>query len=153
LPGLVMARSREDSKAINRIAGSAVIIAGAGMCTGGRIKHHLVRNISRPQSTVLFVGYQAEGTLGRQILEGATEVRILGEKHPVRARIERISGFSGHADRDELLRWASFLKQPPRTAFITHGEPAVAEHFSATLAEKKGWRASVPSPGQSVSID
>jgi metallo-beta-lactamase family protein len=153
LPGLVMARSREDSKAINRIAGSVVIIAGAGMCTGGRIKHHLVRNISRPQSTVLFVGYQAEGTLGRQIVEGAPEVRILGEKHTVKAKIARISGFSGHADREELLRWASFLKQPPRTAFITHGEPQVAEHFGATLAGSKGWRVVVPSARQSVSLE
>jgi metallo-beta-lactamase family protein len=153
LPGLVMARSREDSKAINRIAGSVIIIAGAGMCTGGRIKHHLVRNISRAQSTILFVGYQAEGTLGRQIIEGASEVRILGEKRPVRAKVARISGFSGHADRDELLRWASFLKRPPRAAFITHGEPQVAEHFSATLAASKGWRVVVPSLRQSVALD
>jgi metallo-beta-lactamase family protein len=153
LPGLVMARSREDSKAINRIKGSAIIIAGAGMCTGGRIKHHLVRNISRPESAILFVGYQAQGTLGRQIVEGAPEVRILGERHSVRARVSRIPGFSGHADREELLRWASFLKRPPRRAFITHGEPQVAEHFSSTLAERKGWSAFVPSLGQSVVLD
>ncbi len=152
LPGLVMARSREDSKAINRIAGSVVIIAGAGMCTGGRIKHHLVRNISRPESAVLFVGYQAQGTLGRQIVEGAAEVRVLGERQAVRAKIARISGFSGHADREELLRWASFIKRPPRTAFIIHGEPQVSEHFRSTLAGKKGWNAIVPSPGQSVEL-
>ena len=153
LPGLVMARSVEDSKSINRIKGSAIIIAGAGMCTGGRIKHHLVRNISRPESTILFVGYQAQGTLGRQIVEGAAEVRILGETHPVRAKVARISGFSGHADREELLRWASFLTKPPRRAFITHGEPAVAEHFRATLAQRKGWDTFVPSPSQSVVLD
>ncbi len=153
LPGLVMARSREDSKAINRITGSAIIIAGAGMCTGGRIKHHLVRNIARSESCILFVGYQAQGTLGRQIVEGTTHVRILGETLPVRARVTRIEGFSGHADRDELLRWASFLKKSPRSAFITHGEPEVAEHFRATLSEKKGWKAIVPSPGQTVDLD
>jgi metallo-beta-lactamase family protein len=153
LPGLVMTRSIEDSKAINRITGSVLIVAGAGMCTGGRIKHHLVRNISRPESAILFVGYQAQGTLGRQIVEGAPEVRILGSRHPVRARISRIEGFSGHADREELLRWAGFLRRAPRTAFIIHGEPQVAERFSATLAERKGWSAAVPSPGQSVALD
>jgi len=153
LPGLVMARSREDSKAINAVTSSAIVIAGAGMCTGGRIKHHLVHNISRPESTILFVGYQAQGTLGRQIVEGATEVRILGERRPVRARVSRITGFSGHADRDELLRWASFLKRAPQTAFIIHGEPQVADHFRQTLEERKGWRALVPSPGQSVELN
>lgn len=153
LPGLVLARTRDDSKAINRITGSAIIIAGAGMCTGGRIKHHLVRNISRPESTILFVGYQAQGTLGRQIVEGAPEVRILGERHAVKARVSRITGFSGHADREELLRWASFLKSSPRRAFIIHGEPEVAQHFSSTLVERKGWNALVPSPGQSVVLD
>ncbi len=152
LPGLVMARSIEESKASNRIAGSAIIIAGAGMCTGGRIKHHLVRNISRPESAVLFVGYQAHGTLGREIVDGASEVRILGARQQVRARVSRIEGFSGHADRDELLRWAASLTRPPRRVFITHGEPEVAERFSATLAERKGWNAVVPSPGQSVEL-
>lgn len=153
LPGLVMARSTEDSKAINRITGSVIIISGAGMCTGGRIKHHLVRNISRPESAILFVGYQAQGTLGRQIVEGASAVRIFGSTLPVKARICRIEGFSGHADREELLRWAGFLKRVPRRAFVIHGEPRVAEHFRATLAERKGWNAAVPSAGQSVDLD
>ncbi len=152
LPGLVMARSAEESKAINRITGSAIIIAGAGMCTGGRIKHHLARNISRPQSTVLFVGYQAEGTLGRLILEGAPEVRILGERQPVRAQIKSMQGFSGHADRDELLRWASCMKQKPRKAFIIHGEAKVATTFAKTLEDRMGWSAVVPMPGQTVEI-
>jgi metallo-beta-lactamase family protein len=152
LPGLVIARSSEDSKAINRIAGSAIIIAGAGMCTGGRIKHHLARNISRKESTVLFVGYQAEGTLGRQIVEGASDVRILGERLPVKAQVKSIQGFSGHADRDELLRWASCLKQAPRRAFIIHGEVEVAGKFAKTLEEKMGWGAVVPTPGQTVEI-
>jgi metallo-beta-lactamase family protein len=152
LPGLVMARSSEESKAINRITGSAIIVAGAGMCTGGRIKHHLVRNITRLESTILFVGYQAEGTLGRQILDGGRQVRILGHMLPVKARVERIPGFSAHADRDELLRWASCLQGKPRQAFIIHGEPQVAAHFRATLQEKMSWNAMVPSPGQSVQL-
>ncbi len=152
LPGLVLSRSADESKAINRITGSAIIIAGAGMCTGGRIKHHLARNISRPESTILFVGYQAEGTLGRLIANGARQVRILGQTLPVRAKVERVEGFSGHADRDELLRWASTLGQRPRKAFVIHGEAPVATRFSATLAEKLGWEAAVPEPGQGVEL-
>jgi metallo-beta-lactamase family protein len=151
-PGLVMARSVDDSKAINRITGSAIIIAGAGMCTGGRIKHHLLRNITRRESTVLFVGYQAEGTLGREIVSGARQVRILGETLPVRARVARIEGFSGHADREELVRWASAIHDTPRQAFVIHGEPQVAEHFRGTLQKEMGWKATVPSPGQSVEL-
>jgi metallo-beta-lactamase family protein len=152
IPGLMTTRSAEDSKAINRITGSVIIIAGAGMCTGGRIKHHLARNIERPESAILFVGYQASGTLGREIQDGAKEVRILGENHPVRARVFRIGGFSAHADRNELLRWAGYLKAAPRGVFITHGEPETAQHFRDFLAAEKGWEVSVPSPGQVVQL-
>ncbi|MGA2977608.1 MAG: MBL fold metallo-hydrolase [Spirochaetia bacterium] len=152
LRGLIMARRVEDSKSINRISGSVIVLAGAGMCTGGRIKHHLVHNITRSESTILFVGYQAEGTLGRQIVDGARMVRILGQTLPVKARVERIPGFSGHADRNELLRWASCLTAKPRQAFVIHGEPKVAGHFRATLEEKMGWNAIVPSPGQAVEL-
>ena len=152
LPSLVMARTADESKAINAIRGTAVIIAGSGMCTGGRIKHHLVRNLPRRESTVLFVGYQARGTLGREILDGAKSVRILGAQVPVRARVARIAGFSAHADRDELLRWASALTKKPRGAFVVHGEPEVAEGFGRTLADRTGWQASVPSGGDSVAL-
>jgi len=153
LETLVIARSAEDSKAINHIRGTAVIIAGAGMCTGGSVKHHLAHNISRPESCVLFVGYQAEGTLGRQIQDGAGEVRILGEMQPVRARIATISGFSAHADRDELVRWASSLREAPRAVFVNHGESKVAQGFAAHLAGCKGWKASAPAPRQTVALD
>ena len=121
-PSLKITRSADESKAINRHQGAAVIMAGSGMCTGGRIKHHLVHNIGRPESTLLFVGYQAKGTLGRILLEHPEEVRILGNIHKVRARIERINGFSAHADRDELLGWLSNFKKPPRKLFVIHGE-------------------------------
>jgi metallo-beta-lactamase family protein len=152
LRGLIMARRVEDSKAINRISGSVIVLAGAGMCTGGRIKHHLVHNIGRSESTILFVGYQAEGTLGRLILDGARTVRILGQSLTVKARVARIPGFSAHADREELLRWASCLEAPPRQAFVIHGEPAVADRFSQTLRERMGWKATVPAQGQSVEL-
>jgi metallo-beta-lactamase family protein len=153
LPSLVMARTADESKAINAIRGTAVIIAGAGMCTGGRIKHHLVHNLPRRESTVLFVGYQANGTLGREILEGAKSVRVLGQQVPVRARVARIGGFSAHADRDELLRWASAIKAKPRGVFVVHGEPEVAEGFGRTLADRMGWQASVPAAGDSVALN
>jgi metallo-beta-lactamase family protein len=152
IPGLVMTKSAAESKTINRISGSAIIIAGSGMCTGGRIKHHLARNIGRPESSILFVGYQAAGTLGREIQDGARQVRILGETHPVRARIFRIEGFSAHADRNELLRWAGVQKAAPRKVFITHGEPEAAESFRGFLAEKMGWDVVVPSPGQTAAL-
>ena len=129
-PGLTFVRSVEESKSLNLIRGSAVIIAGAGMCNGGRIKHHLVTNIGRPDSTILFVGYQAEGTLGRHIVDGDNPVRILGEQHEVRARIVQMEAFSAHADRQELEQWLLNVQPPPRRAYIVHGE----EHASQSLA-------------------
>ncbi len=152
-PGLTMVRTVDQSKAINRISGTAMIIAGSGMCTGGRIKYHLVRNISRLESTVLFVGYQAAGTLGRQIVDGAEEVRILGQRHPVRARVAQIHGFSAHADRDELFRWLSGLQEPPRQVFVVHGEAEAAGHFAGFLREKTGWNVSVPQYRDEVMLE
>ena len=143
-PGLSLVSSTAESKAINHLRGTAIIIAANGMCTAGRIKHHLAHNIGRPESTILFVGYQAEGTLGRQILEGAREVRLFGQLHPVRAAVARIEGFSAHADRDELLRWLGGLQKPPRAAFVVHGERQAAESFAALLREKVGGRVAVP---------
>jgi metallo-beta-lactamase family protein len=142
--GLSLVRTVEESKAINRIKGTVIIIAGSGMCTGGRIKHHLVTNISRMESTILFVGYQAAGTLGREIVGGAKKVRILGQHYPVRARVVQINGFSAHADRDGLLRWLSSLREPPRRLFVTHGESSVSQHFAALVRDKTGWEVAVP---------
>jgi metallo-beta-lactamase family protein len=143
-PGLKMIQTVDESKAINHISGTVMIIAGSGMCTGGRIKHHLVTNISRPESTILFVGYQAIGTLGRQIVDGAREVRILGQQYPVRARIAQVYGFSSHADSNELLRWLAELKRAPRRVFIVHGETGAAVRFSQLLKERTGWEVLVP---------
>lgn len=149
-PGLTMSQSVDQSKAINHIKGTAIIIAGSGMCTGGRIKHHLKNNIVRPESTILFVGYQSHGTLGRLILDQPETVRIFGEEWPVAARIERISGFSAHADQSELYRWLSSLKQPPRTVFVVHGEESQATAFGKFLHAKTGWKCEVPDYGQEV---
>ena len=153
LPGLTMANTVDQSKAINHIKGTAIIIAGSGMCTGGRIKHHLKNNISRPESTILFVGYQAVGTLGRVIQDQPAEVRLFGDMQPLRARVEKISGFSAHADRDELLRWITMLKKAPRRVFITHGEPAAANAFKKFLTEKTGWPCTVPEYRQEIILD
>ena len=152
-PGLKITRTTEESKVINHIAGTVIIIAGSGMCTGGRIKHHLVNNISRGESTILFPGYQAVGTLGRQIVDGSKEVRILGQMYPVKARVVQMNGFSAHADRDELLRWLSGLKRPPLHIFVTHGEPEVASYFAGFLKEKTGWEISVPRYQDEVILD
>ena len=152
-PGLTLASSVEESKAINRVKESCVIISGSGMCTGGRIKHHLVQNISRGESTILFVGYQAEGTLGREIVEGAREVRILGQIYPVRAKVVQIEGFSAHADKTELMRWISSLRQAPRHVFVTHGDAEAARAFADGLAREKGWNVSVPRYGDRVTLD
>lgn len=143
-PGLTLVRTKGESKAITSITGGAIIIAGSGMCTGGRVKYHLASNISRPECTVLFVGYQAAGTLGRTILDGAPEVRILGEQYPVRARVAQIGGLSAHADRDELLRWLSSPRRPPKHVFVVHGEPDAAFSFADSVREKTGWEVSVP---------
>ncbi|MBN2723677.1 MAG: MBL fold metallo-hydrolase [Deltaproteobacteria bacterium] len=142
-PGLTMSRTSEQSRAINNIRGVCIVIAGSGMCTGGRIKHHLVNNIRRKESTILFVGYQAVGTLGRQILEKPDEIRIFGEFIPVKAKIEKISGFSGHADRDELVRWLGSIKNPPEKIFINHGDETSAESFRKTLENRFSWKCEV----------
>jgi metallo-beta-lactamase family protein len=123
------------------------------MCTGGRIKHHLVHNINRKESTILFVGYQAEGTLGRQILSGAREVRILGQMWRRRANIRRISGFSAHADQPALLRWLGALKSPPRRLFLTHGEADAIRVLADKIQGEKGWRPFVPKYGERIELN
>ena len=143
-PGLIIVRTPEESRAINTARGPAVIMAGSGMCTGGRIKHHLAHNISRPESTVLFVGYQARETLGRQILEKATQVRLFGQTFPVRARVAKINGFSAHADRKALGRWLDGFKTPPRRLFVTHGDADVARKTAERIRQERGWTVELP---------
>jgi metallo-beta-lactamase family protein len=150
---IVLTRTVGQSKAINHIRGSAIIIAGSGMCTGGRIKHHLVKNIERPESTILFVGYQAHNTLGRIILDGAEEVRILGQMYKVRARIEKLEGFSAHADKNELMRWLETVSSRPRQVFVTHGEPKAAQAHAENIRARKNWPVTVPEYEQVVTLD
>jgi metallo-beta-lactamase family protein len=149
---LKIVESVEESKAINNMKESSIIIAGSGMVTGGRIKHHIVNNITRPESTILFVGYQAEGTPGRVLLDGAQEIRLLGQMHPVKAHIEKIDGFSAHADRDGLLAWLTDIAVPPRCVFLTHGEERAATSFAKLLHERAGWTVKVPEYKETVEL-
>lgn len=135
LPGLRFTRQAAESMAINRIAGGAIIMAGSGMCTGGRVRHHLRHQLGRRQSSVVFVGYAAEGTLARQIIDGAQTVSIYGEKIPVRARIHTINGFSAHADQAELLAWHA--RAAPATTFLVHGDPEAMKVFASHLEETR----------------
>ncbi len=143
-PGLQFAHSTEESKAINEERKPCVIMSPSGMCTAGRIKHHLRQNIGRPDCTVLFVGFQAHGTLGRQILDGNPHVRIHGSDYKVRAKIAQIGGFSAHADRSGLLRWLGGFEQPPRKVFLVHGEESVALEFAQTVRTTVGCEVHVP---------
>ena len=149
---LRMVENEEESRAINDVTERCIIIAGSGMVTGGRVKYHIVNNIRKPESTILFVGYQAEGTPGRVLLDGAREIRLLGQMHPVRAHIEKIDGFSAHADRDGLLAWLSDIRVPPRCVFVTHGEEKAATSFADLLKEKTGWMVEVPEYRDTVEL-
>jgi metallo-beta-lactamase family protein len=142
-PGLKLVETIEGSKAINLIKGSTIIMAGSGMITGGRVKHHLVREITRPESTLVFVGYQAVGTLGRQILDGVSPVRILGQSYPVRMRIENVDGLSAHAGMGDLQRWIDNFKSPPKHVFLTHGEEGAILSLENFL-RSKGWETTAP---------
>ncbi|MFM2093455.1 MAG: hypothetical protein RIS70_579 [Planctomycetota bacterium] len=152
-PGLTLCRSVKESKAINDYRKPCIIMASSGMCTAGRIKHHLRQNIGNPASTVLFVGYQGQGTLGRQIIEKPLFVRIHGADHKVRAQIRQIYGFSGHADRSGLLRWIGNLKHAPRQIFLTHGEENAAKHLADEIRTRWNWPVTIPNYGDAIELD
>ncbi len=144
-PGLKTSITSNDSKAINFDTKPKVIISASGMCEAGRIRHHLKHNLWREECTILFVGYQAHGTLGRTILEGATSVKLFGEQVEIKARIEKLDGISGHADQEGLLRWLHAFEPKP-TVFIVHGEDLVCEHFKTTI-QNEGYDAIAPFSG------
>ena len=146
-PNLHTSVSSEESKAINADTVPKVIIAASGMCEAGRIRHHLKHNLWRPECLVLFVGYQAVGTLGRSIRDGAKSVTLFGEKVAVRAEVAAMPGKSGHADRDGLVRWLGGIRRKPRLVFVNHGEDGVCEAFVRHLEEEHGYRAFAPYSG------
>jgi metallo-beta-lactamase family protein len=144
--------SLEESMAINRVRSGAIIISASGMCDGGRIRHHLRYNISRPECAIVFVGFQAAMTLGRRIVDGAKSVRLFRELYPVRARLFTINGLSAHADRDALFGWLKGFRRPPRQTWVTHGEPLAAGSLRDAIEMQLKWRAAVPAFGERVAI-
>ncbi len=145
--GLKLAITSEESKEINFIDTPKVIISASGMCEAGRIRHHLKHNLWRPECTILFVGYQAVGTLGRSIVEGAEEVRLFGESIQVRAHIKQLPGMSGHADKNGLLEWICGFEEKPRKVFVVHGEDTVCASFVECLKTEYGQNAYAPYSG------
>jgi metallo-beta-lactamase family protein len=148
-----LTRSVEESRAINDVRGAAIIIASSGMVTGGRILHHLRRRLPDPKTTVLLVGFQAPGTRGRLLQDGARAVRIFGEDVPVHARVEAIHGLSAHADADGLLRWLGTATGRPRRVFVVHGDPGPADTLAARIRAELGWEAAVPDYLERLSLD
>jgi metallo-beta-lactamase family protein len=148
-----MARTAEDSKAINDEAGSIVIIAGSGMATGGRVLHHLQRGLPDPRNTVLLVGYQAVGTRGRSLQDGAPTIRMYGQDVPVRAQVVSVDGLSAHADRADLLRWLDGFEAPPAATWVVHGEPPASAALAQAIAQRPGWHVKVATDGATVALD
>jgi len=141
----------EESQKINRIKSGAIIIAGSGMCEGGRIRHHFKHNLWRPECSIIFTGFQVRGTLGRLIVDGIKNVRVLGEEIAVRARVYTIGGFSAHADQKELLEWLGSFKNKPEV-FIIHGEESVSLEFEKIVGEKLGLKTRVPMKGEEFEL-
>jgi metallo-beta-lactamase family protein len=148
-----LTRTSDESRAINAVKGPALIISASGMATGGRVLHHLKRRLPDPRTTVLLVGYQALGTRGWQLQEGATALRIFGEDLPVRARVETIRGLSAHADSDGLMRWLRTAARPPKRVFVVHGDPAPAQALATRIEKELGWAVSVPAYRDSAVIE
>ena len=142
--------SAQDSMSLNDMPGPLMIIAGSGMCTAGRILHHLRHNLWRPETAVIFVGYQAEGSLGRQLVEGASQVKIFGESIKVKARIATINGFSGHAGQGELLEWFDSLAGSRPRVVITHGEDKSRRALAKLIGERHHLRPVLPVEGQTL---
>jgi metallo-beta-lactamase family protein len=149
---MVVHKSPEQSKSINQFKGPMVIISASGMATGGRVLHHLKQRLSNLDTTVLFAGYQAEGTRGRLLQDGAKEVKLLGEVVPVRAQIKVIDGFSAHADQGEILRWLGTFKQAPRMTYIVHGEPPAAAALADSIRERLKWKVEIAKYQQKVTL-
>lgn len=151
-PGLKFSITSDESKAINIDEKCKVIISASGMCDAGRIKHHLKHNLWRSENTVLFVGYQANGTLGRAIIEGAQRVKLFGEEIDVKAEIRTLAGISGHADEDGLLKWIQAFEEKPKRVFVVHGEDSVSDIFTRRLIDEFSYNAAAPYSGDTYDL-
>ncbi len=150
---LVFTRTADESKLINKTEGPKIIISASGMCDAGRIKHHLKHNLWKANTTVLFVGYQAQGTLGRRILDGAGKVNIFGDTIKINARVEMIDGFSGHGDMDDLDKFVTSFKEKPKNVFLVHGEREQVSAFSKRLEESYGVSTTIPEMGETYELE
>lgn len=150
LPYLHFTASAEESMALNRVRSGAIVISASGMCDAGRIRHHLRHNLPRRECSVLITGFQAQGTLGRRLVDGARQVRIFGREVAVRAGIHTVGGLSAHADQPALLAWAAGFRRPPRQTFVVHGETDAALALAGKLGAMPGWNVAVPEPGATV---
>ncbi len=150
-PTLRIAKTADESKAINFVSGSAIIISASGMCDAGRIRHHLKHNLFRADSTILFAGYQAQGTLGRALIDGAKKVKLFGEEVHINATIEQIEGFSGHAGKDELISWMQAISPKPKKVFLVHGEVSALESLESAI-KSLGYETEIPSLGSSYDL-
>ena len=149
---LHIARTEQESRAINRVRGPAIIISSSGMATGGRILHHLTQRLPDSLTTVLLVGFQAAGTRGRALEEGARELKLFGQMIPVRARIERIDALSAHADAAEILRWLAGFERPPRVTYLVHGEPAAAAALADAIRARYRWNVEIARDNETVAL-
>jgi metallo-beta-lactamase family protein len=145
-------RTAGESRALNDRQGPMILISASGMATGGRVLHHLAHRLPDPRTVVLLAGFQAAGTRGRSLADGARTLRIHGADVPVRATIEQLDGLSAHADRDDLLRWARGFRRPPRQTWVVHGEPQPADRLAAALRSELGWRAAVAADRETVAL-
>lgn len=151
-PDLYFTRTRDESKEINTLHEPHVIISASGMCTGGRVLYHLIHNIERYESAILFVGYQAEGTIGRQLKDGARSIRIMGKSYDVNARIEAVEAFSAHADQFELLDWLRGFKKFPRKVFVNHGEAVAANTLAQKIHQEFSVEVHIPKIGDTFEL-
>ena len=150
---LVAARTREDSERLNRPGHPCIVVSASGMAAGGRVVHHLVHQLPDPRNCVVLTGYQAAGTRGRQLLEGARVLKMHGRYVPVKAEVVQVPNFSVHADADEVIAWLRRVPGEPRTVYVVHGEPAASSALAARVADELGWCAVVPRYGERVRLD
>ena len=152
-PNFHFDRTQEDSKHINESKYPTIIVSSSGMVTGGRILHHLMLRLPDPKNLVLFIGFQAPGTRGFTIKNGAEQVKIFGEEIPIRAQVEALEQFSDHADTPELLEWLHSFRRPPRETFLVHGEPSASSQLRDTMTRDLGWNVQVAAYRQKVPLE
>ncbi len=151
-PRFTAVESADESKRVVQTPGPAIVIASSGMATGGRVVHHLFAELPYERNTVLFVGYQAAGTRGRQLIEGAHHIKMYGQHVPVRARIAKVNGMSSHADADEIIKWLRTFPRAPKMTYLVHGEPVAQNALQARIQTELSWSVEIPNHGQTVEL-